>query len=154
MVFNVHVYPYEFTIRLLSPIYYKLNCILFFELLSRMINFSLCDRVCCWFSQWNVMCFWRHPDALLKTKSLYRNWKCALIFESSLKFQTGMYLKMYRPNLLCKVVKLIVSDPSNIFLWHESEDLQKSYFQNFSWFQLMFASYSWLYALALLHVLD
>ena len=30
----------------------------------------------------------------------------------------------------------IVSDSNNIFLWHESEDInKKAYFQNFSWFQ-------------------
>ena len=36
----------------------------------------------------------------------------------------------------CLQLKGIVSD-SNIFLWHESEDIQleKFHFQNFSWFQ-------------------
>ena len=30
----------------------------------------------------------------------------------------------------------IVSDSNKIFMWHESEDInKKGYFQNFSWFQ-------------------
>ena len=34
------------------------------------------------------------------------------------------------------ILKGIVSDSNNIFLWHESEDIyKKCYFQNFSWFQ-------------------
>ena len=34
-------------------------------------------------------------------------------------------------------LKGIVSDSNNIFLWNESEDINKKkpYFQNFSWFQ-------------------
>ena len=34
------------------------------------------------------------------------------------------------------MVKGIFTDSNNIFLWHESEDInEKAYFQNFSWFQ-------------------
>ena len=32
-------------------------------------------------------------------------------------------------------LKGILGDSNNIFLWHESEDVNKKDFQNFSWFQ-------------------
>ena len=49
---------------------------------------------------------------------------------------TKLSIKLCLTAATVTFLKGIVSDSNNIFLWYESEDMnKKAYFQNFSWFQ-------------------
>ena len=55
-------------------------------------------------------------------------------------FWTKEIVKIFVALHECKIIvyiKGIFTDSNNIFLWHESEDIngKKAHFQNFSWFQ-------------------
>ena len=75
---------------------------------------------------------------LIHTWIVKYSWQISISYLMQFMYPTDSNSLFSNENtiMICHYIKGLVSDSYNIFLYHESENInKKAYFQNFSWFQ-------------------